>query len=361
MIKYGKQERCIKFDENILEKLKKFVSENGSKNVEDVDIKELIEIMHKFIETAQEYDTTVDAYKRESESEAREYFGKEFIQEFESIFKQIRKSNCHLAIHGTGVELMDSILKNGLKSVSDSLFDTSYTMEIDDEYMYTKLLNWQHKEAKGLIIIAVPFECCTKDEGVKALWIDNQSSEQGIYKTYLLKPEFIFGCIDVNKKEIKLNPLYNRQHNYDELQIIDEFPLNPLLIKEQTEIKSNLENSDESEEYKEQYKILLEIINKNEKEKSRSELYNESINYLRGFFVRFEIGKVFTDNEGYPIDSWKNEKFSETLDKLSKITRTSQLEEEIKDIQQDVSYIDSTAQTIQEKQQARNNKKNPNR
>ena len=78
---------------------------------------------------------------------------------------------------------------------------------------YESLLNWGHKNYKGLIILAIPYECFYKE----GLWNKFQDTNSSAYggQDYKIDPDFVVGYIDVTQKKIVLNPKYNRQHNYE--------------------------------------------------------------------------------------------------------------------------------------------------
>jgi len=78
---------------------------------------------------------------------------------------------------------------------------------------YTTLLNWQHRNYKGLVIVAIPYECYYKE----GLWNHSQITNSSFYggQDYRIDPDFIVGYIDVNNKKIVLNSKYNRHHNYE--------------------------------------------------------------------------------------------------------------------------------------------------
>ena len=73
---------------------------------------------------------------------------------------------------------------------------------------YEGLLNRKHREYKGLVVIAVPYECFYKE----GLWKKFQDTDSAIYggEDYRIDPDFIVGYIDVYNKDIVLNPKYNR-------------------------------------------------------------------------------------------------------------------------------------------------------
>ena len=62
------------------------------------------------------------------------------------------------------------------------------------------------------MIVAVPYECCYKE----GLWRKYQNTDSAAYggQDYKIDSDFIVGYIDVENKNIVLNPKYNRQHNY---------------------------------------------------------------------------------------------------------------------------------------------------
>lgn len=319
MIEYKKKEKMVKYDEYYYNDLKRLVEEYSKKELEEIDLELLIEKTRSFINNIQVYDGTITSYKRESEQDSRNYFGENFIKQFEYIKKIIEQSNCQLLIHGTNPKLLDSIALNGLYLVSN-LNSTTYTCGLDDNYIYSKLLNWQHHNLKGLVLIAIPNECLTNENRKPLLNVNN--NDDGNPK-YLLKPEFIIGVIDVTKKEILLNPVYNRNHDYKTIDITDEDVINPMFNTEEElenmKIESNT-NINQNRQDDKNYLELQNLFKEFELNKTDNEIYRECINKLMNLFsgTEFELVKLLI-GENITLERWNEYNYASTLEKLIEI------------------------------------------
>ena len=102
-----------------------------------------------------------------------------------------------------------------LPSLSGTAVQQSMAYEQHDMHYenYESLLNWGHKEYKGLVILAIPYECYYKE----GLWNHFQKTDSSAYggQDYRIDPDFVVGYIDVDNKKLVINPKYNRQHNYE--------------------------------------------------------------------------------------------------------------------------------------------------
>lgn len=317
MIEYKKKEKMVKYDENYYNDLKKLVEEYSKKELEEIDLELLIEKTRTFIDNIQIYDGTITTNRRETEEDSKKYFGENFIKQFEHIKKIIEQSNCKLLIHGTSPKLLNSIALNGLYLVSD-LDLTTYICGPDDNFIYSKLLNWEHHEVKGLVLIAIPNECLTPKDRKPLLNINN--NDDGKPK-YLLKPEFIIGIIDVTKKEILLNPLYNRNHDYKTIDITDEAVINPMFYTEEELNDSKKETKTiRKQQNNKEFLELIELFEKTEQSKTDNEVYKECINELMGLFsgIEFELNKLLI-GENITLERWNEYNYASTLEKLIEI------------------------------------------
>lgn len=190
------------------------------------NISDFIMSIEKFMSNIQSNEEMVTLERHETEEEAREYFGTEFVSQFDQLLTMLDRQETVVAIHGTHPEVCSSICDNGLRNTGPSLPSTAVSqnmaygqndMHYDD---YEGLLNWGHKNYKGLVIVAVPYECYYKE----GLWNHFRDSEYVGYgaQNYKIDPDFIVGYIDVNNKKIVLNPKYNRQHNYEGYKVDTE-------------------------------------------------------------------------------------------------------------------------------------------
>lgn len=203
-------------------------------------ISRIVEDVEKILSTITKQITTAEVDVKENESQAREYFGKDFIQKFEEIRKKLSQENTTLYIHGTSIEIADIAMNNGFEARNPSITSTAVRQEdykIIPEFMdYSKLMNWQHKESKGFVLIAVPNEC-TNRINPKPLWeykpVPEGTELTSDTREYVIRSEFIIGTIDAIEKKITENPLYSNVHNLDGL-ILDDSVIVP---------KSNMKNA----------------------------------------------------------------------------------------------------------------------
>ncbi len=216
MIKYEGYENKYYYDNQKIQDILNFIKNvlynplNRSKE----NISKLLEYIDSFMSTIKCIAEKAELFKRETEDEARDYFGIEFIKEFENIIEILNNQKTKLFIHGTSLDNCPSICENGLMYDRPNILSTAVPQPMTKEYgSYETLLNWPHREWKGLVLIAVPDECFTKF----GLWNHFRNLKIMGYtsQNYKIDSEFIFGYIDVINKKIIRNPKYNRQHNYD--------------------------------------------------------------------------------------------------------------------------------------------------
>ena len=156
-----------------------------------------------------------------------------------------------MSIHGTSLEKCEDICNEGLDVKMQELRATAEQQRLPygtDEDIhfdnYESLLNWEHHDYKGLVIIGVPYECFYKE----GLWKDKTEDKQYIGDLkYRLNPDFIAGYINVTEKKIVLNLKYNRNHDYTGLK-------KDLHYYKKREVSNN-------EELLKKYKIDIKIDN----------------------------------------------------------------------------------------------------
>jgi len=140
---------------------------------------------------------------------SEEYFGAEFIRKFNNILEESLKEYNFLFLHGTYTkEDAEDICKYGLKCDYPELMYTSELIDKVDKLLYDKLKSWPHWDLKYLVMILV--NKGTGKSGIP-IWTQNQDL------SFTLNPEFLKGYIDVNNKQILLNPRYKLEHNYSSL------------------------------------------------------------------------------------------------------------------------------------------------
>jgi len=218
MIKVTEEQNTYKFNneeaENILSKISGLYVDYCTQE-EATEIKNMLD---QFLADITINKELVEVEKHETEEQAREYFGEDFIKEFNQILQRLDKEDTILYLHGTSPGSCPSIMDEGLRCGLPQITSTScgQTMPAGDEsfefQQFESLLNWGHKNYKGLVMLAIPYETFYKEGLFTQLSVDNGYS----YK-YLINPDFIVGYIDVNTKQIIMNPKYSREHNYEGL------------------------------------------------------------------------------------------------------------------------------------------------
>ncbi len=129
------------------------------------------------------------------------YFGMNFINTFNEILSESEITNKFFFMHGTATkEEAEEICKKGLETDYPELFYTADCIERKDKLLYDKLKSWPHWDRKYLIMILVSKQT---GKGGIPIW---EESKDSIFR---LSPIFIKGYLDINKKEIILNPRYN--------------------------------------------------------------------------------------------------------------------------------------------------------
>lgn len=224
MIKYEGTEKKYRYSKEALDKVLALLANRENYNMFNCTqekLAELTEAINEFISSFEEIQVPTVLERHETEEEAREYFGSDFVERLNGLFTSLDKSQVSLFLHGTSPSLCPKICETGLRYKSPNLLATACLQpsefgEKDIEYKdFEGLLNWGHKDYKGLVIVAVPIECYYKE----GLWSHPQESDYPEYGyDYLINPEFIVGYIDVENKKIVLNPRYKRQHDYTGLE-----------------------------------------------------------------------------------------------------------------------------------------------
>lgn len=193
------------------------------RNLLEGKYKKTLETVKRINEIIQELENNlelieIEEIKKEKETneEAQKYFGDNFINEFNNIKSNILNNNCSFFIHGTFIDRCDSILRNGLIYSSKDILATAIPFR--EELNYTDLLNWPHREHKGLVILGISNDCFGAKENLKPLWKYDKENSNEYQKKYLINKEFIYGYIDVVKKEIIKNPDFSYNPDYNNLE-----------------------------------------------------------------------------------------------------------------------------------------------
>ena len=126
---------------------------------------------------------------RETEEQAKAYFGEEFVEKLQSIINYCGENNLALQLHGTSEDYIPEILNNGLCCHKNDIAYTS--LSASRKNLYSDLLNWPHRKYKGIILLALPKECIgITGHGEQPIWNDSTIWKNG----YELAPEFILGA-----------------------------------------------------------------------------------------------------------------------------------------------------------------------
>ena len=175
----------------------------------------LTTLLASFTDDIKEEIVPVTIRRHETEDEARAYFGADFIREFDTLIKQTDDEESVMAIHGTTLENAAKIADEGLYYKNPGVLSTACIQErsLDGYKSYETLLNWPHREYKGLVLLAIPYECFYKEP----LWEKMDVDDNSLWK-YKIKPEYIVGYIDVSGKKIVKNHNYSRNHDYQNLE-----------------------------------------------------------------------------------------------------------------------------------------------
>ena len=142
-----------------------------------------VKCVENFISNIEVIPEEVVLERHETEEEAREYFGENFITKFDQLLTKLDKEETIVALHGTNEDLCQNICVDGLKYKIPCLTSTailqkmSYGQKEIHYDNYEGLLNWPYKEYKGLIIIAIPYECFYKE----GLWNKFQDTNLNMY------------------------------------------------------------------------------------------------------------------------------------------------------------------------------------
>ena len=266
------------------------------------NVSTLVKAVDEFMKHIEVIQEIVVLERHETEEEAREYFGEEFISKFDRLITELDRQETIVAIHGTREEVCPMICEKGLQYRSPNLGSTAVLQDMvfgqhEMHYNnYESLLNWGHKNYKGLVILAIPYECFYKE----GLWNKFQDTNSSLYgePDYKIDPDFVVGYIDVTQKKIVLNPKYNRQHNYE--GYVKDFELS----REQLD----MDNS----------KIKQAMIKTEElQEKSEEEPKKEQFDISRIPYVIDDLVGIFNSIKmGFP-DGMAEEGYKYFLDRLS--------------------------------------------
>ena len=274
------------------------------------NVSSLVKAVNEFMAHIEVIPENAALERHETETEAREYFGEDFISKFDQLLTDLDRQETIVAIHGTGEEVCPMICEKGLQYKRPSLNSTAvgqsmaygqHEMHYDD---YESLLNWGHKNYKGLVILAIPYECYYKE----GLWNKYQATNLSMYggQDYRIDPDFVVGYIDVTKKQIVINPKYNRKHNYDGYVKDDE------LFREQLDMDNN--------KFKQAIIASLTLMNQEltfHKEKLEKESKSEQFDTSRiPYIISDLVGTFNSIKMGFP-SGMNEERYKYFVEELS--------------------------------------------
>lgn len=191
-------------------------------------ISRIVETADTVLSTVQKRATTTQTDIKATEEEAREYFGEEFIQQFEDIRRRLTEQGMTLYIHGTTIDVAENAMENGFEARNPSITSTAVIQQsyedVPEYQEFSKFMNWPHKDYKGFVLVAVPNECRDR-ENPMPLWeyrpVPEGTELTDSTRQFAIKPEFIVGTVDATEKTIKENPMYTDVHSYDGLLLDD--------------------------------------------------------------------------------------------------------------------------------------------
>lgn len=313
MIKYNAVQNRYLYRTEDIEKILDIIQNSNYYNMDyctQENISSLIKYVNEFVTNIEVIPESVVLERHETEEEAREYFGKEFISKFDKLLTNLDKQETIVAIHGTNEGVCPMICEQGLQYKSPSLSSTAVQQHMaygqhEMHYAnYESLLNWGHKNYKGLVILAIPYECYYKE----GLWNKFQDTNSSMYggQDYRIDPDFVAGYIDVTQKQIFINPKYNRQHNYEGYVKDNE------LFREQFDMDNN--------KFKQTIIVSEELLDQEltyYQDKPRKEFEKEQFDISRiPYVIEDLIGTFNSIKMGFP-DGMTEERYKYFLEELS--------------------------------------------
>lgn len=248
MIAYKGIKKTYVSSEEKLNKLIDYLTNSNFYYVSKEELEELISLFVSFCDNFTRVEKEEILERKETEEEAKAYFGEEFIAFYSTLLKRMDDSNKVIALHGTNTDIAQMIMEGGLKYNSPALGSTALmqTMPFGSDSFavqnYSELLNWPHRGYKTLVMLAIPYECLYKS----GLWHHdggNSPYEMG----YRISEDFVLGYIDVVNKTFVMNPKYRSVHDFTSLVFdMDIYKPNSSMTNEM--VKSSYQKAISSEE-----------------------------------------------------------------------------------------------------------------
>ena len=200
MIKYEALVNNYYYNNEDIDKVIKLLKDtNYYESCTRENVSVLVESVNKFLNDIKIKREKTVLERHETEEEARAYFGEDFIDKFDKLLTELDKQQTIVALHGTYPDKCPKICEEGLKYLYPSISSTAVSQSMaygagEMHYdKYEELLNWRHRNYKGLIMIAIPYECYYKE----GLWNHYQETGYVMYgaQDYKINPDFI-ACYD---------------------------------------------------------------------------------------------------------------------------------------------------------------------
>jgi hypothetical protein len=155
-----------------------------------------------------------------------------FIEQNEAeMIGRLRQQMSHLDLqshsilgHGTTPPIADKITREGLK-YSDpnldrqviALFDGSVPVNKQPDEYFHNILNWQHKNSKGIVVIVIPNKQKNSpgaggEQYFNSVWEEipkDQLRGENDSVRYYIPPHYIAGWIDATTAEFHKNPSFS--------------------------------------------------------------------------------------------------------------------------------------------------------
>lgn len=314
MIKYEGVENKYLYDSQIIDKIIEMIDTNSyyyENECTQESVSQVVNAVNSFINSINTVEQKVMLERRETEEEARAYFGEVFIKDFDRLMTALDKQQTMVALHGTNIGNCPSISENGLQYKNPSLTLTAVLQDMaygqrDIHYNnYEGLLNWIHHQYKGIVVLAVPYECFYKE----GLWRKYQDTGTAIYggQDYKIDPDFIAGYIDVENKKIVLNPKYNRKHNYEEY--LNDYEI----FSEKKDIDNNTFAQKNIEQKQKDSNVVSNVIaDKDDKENKQYKVDVSSV----PAYIEAMLGTFRGIKYGFP-DGMPEEEYKRFLEELT--------------------------------------------
>lgn len=116
--------------------------------------------------------------------------------------------------HGTRLEVAAKIVAEGLEMKSPALQTTLIGIEGSDEGV-RKILNWEHNQAKGIIIVMIPKDLPAVSQEQLLESVERQDAQFGNH--WRLPPRFIKGYINAETKTFVPNPAFEESPHLENL------------------------------------------------------------------------------------------------------------------------------------------------